>query len=414
MLETSARLAYDTHTLWSLSSIAVRIAQRLGIHRDGSELGLSVFESEMRRRLWWQIDMIDSSVGHMSGSFSGVFPLSQTNLPLNVNDSDLYPDMKDNPLEHRGSTEMLFCLSRYVTRACISKHPQLRELMLKSPWPIMREWAPKLEDKDCFIDAGEILRERFLRHCDESIPFHLLALTTGKIIQAMMNLFAQHPYTNQLSDKSITQSENNRFFSVCLEVAECECILLTDEKTRRYLWYISFHVPWDTLVFLLFELRTRVSGDEVSKAWNCIDIICSVTFEQIGPNALNHLSFAIARLTLKIWQMHTRECARRGIATAARPRVIDLFSRMLGNNKINEPENASEAREAVSEGYSDDLSYKDYQKEGEVINQGILSADPSNMGSNMGVDLSDDNILDWEQWSSLMQQFPWPFNEMER
>ena len=33
-------------------------------------------------------------------------------MPLDVNDGDLYPDMKEPPMEHTGVTEMVFCLTR--------------------------------------------------------------------------------------------------------------------------------------------------------------------------------------------------------------------------------------------------------------------------------------------------------------
>ena len=45
---------------WNTTGLAVRLAQSLGIHRDGSALGLSPFDAEMRRRLWWGICILDT------------------------------------------------------------------------------------------------------------------------------------------------------------------------------------------------------------------------------------------------------------------------------------------------------------------------------------------------------------------
>lgn len=50
----------DARKLWTLTGLVVRIAQTLGIHRDGSHFGLSPFEVEMRRRLWWQVCVLDA------------------------------------------------------------------------------------------------------------------------------------------------------------------------------------------------------------------------------------------------------------------------------------------------------------------------------------------------------------------
>jgi hypothetical protein len=50
----------DARKIWTLSGLVVRISQTLGIHRDGSHFGLSPFEIETRRRLWWQVCILDA------------------------------------------------------------------------------------------------------------------------------------------------------------------------------------------------------------------------------------------------------------------------------------------------------------------------------------------------------------------
>lgn len=50
----------DARKIWTLTGLVVRIAQTLGVHRDGTHFGLDPFTVEMRRRLWWQVCMLDS------------------------------------------------------------------------------------------------------------------------------------------------------------------------------------------------------------------------------------------------------------------------------------------------------------------------------------------------------------------
>lgn len=50
----------DARKIWTLTGLVVRIAQTLGIHRDGSHFNLPPFEIEMRRRLWWQVCILDA------------------------------------------------------------------------------------------------------------------------------------------------------------------------------------------------------------------------------------------------------------------------------------------------------------------------------------------------------------------
>jgi hypothetical protein len=57
----------DTRTLWTLSGVANRIAHGMGVHRDGTILSLSPFETEMRSRIWWQINIFDSKAAELCG-----------------------------------------------------------------------------------------------------------------------------------------------------------------------------------------------------------------------------------------------------------------------------------------------------------------------------------------------------------
>jgi hypothetical protein len=49
----------DPMQSWALSGLAFRLLQLVGMHRDGTVLGLGVFETEMRRRLWWGLSTLD-------------------------------------------------------------------------------------------------------------------------------------------------------------------------------------------------------------------------------------------------------------------------------------------------------------------------------------------------------------------
>jgi len=57
----SARRHDDSRFVWTMTGLATRIANALGIHRDGAQFGLSPFETEMRRRLWWQVCTLGKS-----------------------------------------------------------------------------------------------------------------------------------------------------------------------------------------------------------------------------------------------------------------------------------------------------------------------------------------------------------------
>jgi len=45
--------------VWSMTGLLVRLANKLGLHQESAHLRLSIFVSEMRRHLWWQICTLD-------------------------------------------------------------------------------------------------------------------------------------------------------------------------------------------------------------------------------------------------------------------------------------------------------------------------------------------------------------------
>lgn len=49
----AVRGSYDPQTFWILTGVGVRMAQRIGLHRDGEDLGLNPFDVQIRRRLFW-------------------------------------------------------------------------------------------------------------------------------------------------------------------------------------------------------------------------------------------------------------------------------------------------------------------------------------------------------------------------
>lgn len=51
----SARRHDESRFVWTMTGLATRICNAMGIHRDGEQFKLPPFETEMRRRLWWQV-----------------------------------------------------------------------------------------------------------------------------------------------------------------------------------------------------------------------------------------------------------------------------------------------------------------------------------------------------------------------
>ncbi|KAM0544011.1 hypothetical protein ACHAPJ_012036 [Fusarium lateritium] len=90
----------DAHLgVWIITGIAVRLAMRMGYHRDPDKYPrISVFEGEMRRRIWGVIQQLDILTSCQLG-LPSLIQESQcdTRLPRNILDEDFGPETTQLP-----------------------------------------------------------------------------------------------------------------------------------------------------------------------------------------------------------------------------------------------------------------------------------------------------------------------------
>lgn len=192
----------DSRSLFCLTGVAVRIAQMIGLNTDGSTYAIPPFDAEMRRRLWWQLTLIDSRIAEISGS--GTSMLAQnwnTKLPANVNDSDLFPGMKDPPMERPGLTEMIAVRLRYEISQFVRQQSQA-----------IRGSAVIEEGK--IWDFEQRLKREYLNYCDPSIPLHLVSfmMTNGALCKFRMRL--RHPHFTSNQTKDFLPAERDNMFQL--------------------------------------------------------------------------------------------------------------------------------------------------------------------------------------------------------
>ncbi|KAG4419499.1 hypothetical protein IFR04_007373 [Cadophora malorum] len=316
------RQTYDPHSLWILSGVAVRISQRLGLHRDGGHHQISPFDAEIRRRTWWQVVFLDGHSSKLAGAgFPAWLAKFDTKVPLNISDSDLSPGMTDPPQSKEGATEMIFCCLRYETaQALRGAKPGTP---CKEATALSSATGPELiPEKDRAIDELEArFQEQFLKYCDPSIPLHLLTIYVAKSVICTMRIMAHHP--RQYPDKgaSMPQKEKDMLFTESLKELEFDSLGHTNKCVQGYLWHVASHFQLDAFIYLLSELRHRTSGELVDRAWRQIELSFQNRPEMINDTK-NSLYVAIGNLALKAWQK--REEAQ-GNYQVPPPRFISLL-----------------------------------------------------------------------------------------
>lgn len=93
-------------TFWLLAGIAVRLGMRLAGQNERDSSNDTVYNSQLRRRLWRQIVWIDGRSHQQIGIKPSLQEIRISPLPANLNDADINPDMTEMPMIHKGPTEM--------------------------------------------------------------------------------------------------------------------------------------------------------------------------------------------------------------------------------------------------------------------------------------------------------------------
>ncbi|KAF4453165.1 fungal specific transcription factor domain-containing protein [Fusarium austroafricanum] len=229
---TGLRVHNSVRVMSTLTALLVRLAQNAGIHRDGTHFKLSPFEVEMRRRLWWSICVLDSRASEDTG-YDATIPLGSvdTQLPRNVNDSDLFPTMLELPKSRVGLTEMTFSVVRFESTKVFQQLQQMSAGSTGKPS------AQTLKNKTEMIsNIQHRIHELYLKHLDLSNPFAWYAYTICTIVFTKMRLVTYHPYLRKGMSVDIPADAKDSLFAESTLVIESWLALNEERSTRRWKW----------------------------------------------------------------------------------------------------------------------------------------------------------------------------------
>ncbi|KAL4926355.1 Zn(II)2Cys6 transcription factor [Aspergillus undulatus] len=265
-------------------------------------------------RLWWHICLLDNR----STDYHGSEPIMHehvfdTKMPLNINDTDISADMTQPPPERDEATEMTLCLIRCHSMRVIWKvgyKPRQQK-----PESESTDNGPDSLDRDALASELEHrLQEKFLRHCDATIPFFRLVLMVARVITRRM-------WMAVLCARSLNSPEiRNRLFADSIEVLELSNKLLTEKDTKKWAWHSKTHIQWYSVAFLLAELCRRPPSMECDHAWDCVNAVYErwniMESEKRGTlwRPIRRL-MARARYVREVQKAQKRTTAASGVAT---------------------------------------------------------------------------------------------------
>ncbi|KAL7800320.1 hypothetical protein V8C37DRAFT_364865 [Trichoderma ceciliae] len=286
----------------SLLGVAISIAYRLGVHRDGAQFHLPPLQVEMRRRMWHHIELLDAWSIENIGTETLLVPgLSDTMLPLNADDAswDISPFSSSPPKGQVGFTDMTIALIQYEVAA-----------ILKT---VLKHGASKKDSDDkrffefhaqLFQQSKEKLEVTYLKHLDSSdikqrLARHVAELGLSQIKLTQKRMGGKRVPPSEHADQMPEYEKN--LYEESMEYCKKTRELIQEYEPYHFGWAILLQFSWHSLATMLSTVlryhslsdtpesranRSRISGlfkDRVTigyvsgnnNLWRLITQLCS-------------------------------------------------------------------------------------------------------------------------------------------
>ena len=193
------------------------------------------------------------------------------------------------------------------------------------------------------------------------------------------------------------QGERDFVFAESLKELEIDGLGHTLKAIERFRWHIQDHFQFSAFIHILGELRHRLTGDLVERAWQQVAIAYEYR-PYIITNTKNPLYFAVGNLTLKAWRKREESgILDHGGRENSTPRYITL---LRAQRNIPDPPTTFQNQES----YVRSNPLPDYHNNSvptndmyQVTNDQWATTDLS-----YGMTVPEITPVDWEYWNTLM------------
>lgn len=248
--------------LWILNGLAIRIAQSLGLHRNEELLGLSPFLSEVRRRLWWNLVTRDSRSSEDYGLDQTTNLGRDVDIPLNVDDAQLSPDLKSLPPEKAGWTAMTFSL---VQIDLALARQELGSAAGSSSNPL-----PGEEIRIQIINKAKASIIQRIEHCNAVVPCQRMTSTCSLHLLNKFDFFSRQQWLALQNRRCLENIATEDSLIQALEILEPQ-LLADNNLLSPFRWAKRAFPQYDITMYVLWHLCVKPEGSHVDRAWRIVD-----------------------------------------------------------------------------------------------------------------------------------------------
>ncbi len=392
----------SSRLMWTLTSLAIRIAQAMGLHNENTLSSRRPFDREMRRRLWWQICVLDSHAAEDRASNPVISADSfNTRLPLNINDENLRFDSFKEVKEQQSFTDMTFCLicgEVFDTARQLNYVPGRQigatDVITQSTWK---------ERTALVMNTQQRIEEKHLIHLKLARPFHWTTRMVADVIIAIMwlNLYRPLERLPKVPDKIMDPG----VLRLSVEVLERSHQLNTDPGASPWRWLSQTYVQWHALAVTAAELCVKTEGPIVERAWAILEPFFNETALHVADSNRGMLWRPIKKL------MNRAQGVRRQYL-ASRSASIDSSAYVAAMNLSDEPNlaNTGGAMPNIYDVPGDFIQPMEGLEQVPLVSASVLDWDPwlaaaTKPGTEVSQYNNDMNQMAWSNWEDFIAGF---------
>jgi hypothetical protein len=252
----------------ALLGTAIRLAECMGLHRDGTFYSMKPVEVHVRRMLWYQLCFLDMRTCEATGPRPQIRQSDyDTKMPLNVDDVDL---LSPNPptSDKKVWTDMSFTLMRFEyqelrnqnwfnIQALDKKKISLTSVVVKIQRFILemeKKWYGMINPEDPMQVLAKMILEMGCNGMHVQILHRYLFSTTQKMPDRLRQL---------LIEAALEQME------ICVEWEQ-------REDMRDWIWYRGAFNQYHGALLLLIEVYAYPMRKEAGRIWKCLDYVFDI------------------------------------------------------------------------------------------------------------------------------------------
>lgn len=245
--------------IWMMTGLVIRMAQYLGLQRDGADFKhLSPFEIELQRKMWYGCCLLDTRASEDQGTELLItYGSFNTKIPLNINIEDLSPDTKEMPAEREGLTDMT------IVRVYFGIDETLRRMIAKG----VLDSSTNLENKTAMLnELYQQYEQGYLNLSSDSLAYWV-SFTIARIVMSKMTLIVFLPVLFASPNEQITEALRTKLLMSAIEVAEYNHAINAEKATQPWKWICQTYTHWHAIVYLLLDVSRREWSPTVERAW---------------------------------------------------------------------------------------------------------------------------------------------------